>query len=100
MSGGGFVDAGFVVSRIQIEALLTGHPEIEAAYLFGSLAKNTATPDSDADLAIHTTDKLTAEAKIQLIEELAQSTGRPIDLIDLRQAGNHFWEKYYAMGFA
>jgi uncharacterized protein len=67
--------------------VINRHPDIELAYVFGSVAKGLATPDSDIDIAIKSSSPLTTETKIQLIEELAQTTGRAVDLIDLRKAG-------------
>lgn len=67
--------------------LLETCPEIRLAILFGSLAKDTATPMSDLDLAVQLDQPLTLETKIALIEALALEFGRPVDLIDLRVAG-------------
>jgi uncharacterized protein len=60
---------------------------VRLAILFGSHATGCATPRSDLDLAVQTSAPLTATAKIALIEKLAEATGLPIDLIDLRRAG-------------
>lgn len=57
------------------------------AILFGSLAGARATPQSDLDLAVLMEDLLSAETKMALIGELSQTIGRPVDLIDLRVAG-------------
>jgi uncharacterized protein len=57
------------------------------AILFGSRATGRATAHSDLDLAVQTSALLTAADKIALIEKLAQATGLPIDLIDLKLAG-------------
>jgi predicted nucleotidyltransferase len=70
-----------------ILAVLEKHPEINTAYIFGSIAKGTATPDSDLDIAVQSEKLLTTEQHISLVEDLALATGRPIDLIDLKTAG-------------
>ena len=70
-----------------IQSVLDKHTDIELAYVFGSLAKGTATPASDLDIALQTTTPLGAQEKIHFIQEFAAATGRPIDLIDLRNAG-------------
>ena len=70
-----------------ILAVLAKHPEINTAYIFGSIAKGTATPDSDLDIAVQSEKLLTTEQHISLVEDLALATGRPIDLIDLKTAG-------------
>jgi predicted nucleotidyltransferase len=66
---------------------LEKHPEINAAYVFGSVAKGSAKPDSDLDIAVQSEKPLTTEQYIALVEDLALTTGRPIDLIDLKMAG-------------
>jgi len=62
-------------------------PETRLALLFGSLAADRGRPDSDLDLAIDLGRPLGAEERIGIIEELAARIGRPVDLIDLRAAG-------------
>ena len=68
-------------------ARLTEDGDIRLALLFGSLATGRATPDSDIDLAIDTGQPLSATRRMHLIADLARLTGRPVDLIDLQQAG-------------
>ncbi|MDO8336222.1 MAG: nucleotidyltransferase domain-containing protein [Candidatus Saccharibacteria bacterium] len=70
-----------------ILAALEKHPEINTAYIFGSVAKGTARPDSDLDIAIQGDKSLTTEQHIALVGDLALATGRAIDLIDLKTAG-------------
>ncbi len=66
---------------------LAAIPEVEIAILFGSLARGLAGPSSDVDIAIAQTRPLTTDEKIKLIESLSLVTGRPVDLVDLREAG-------------
>ncbi len=61
--------------------------EIRQVILFGSVASGAAGPDSDLDIGIEAKRPLTPETRIRLIEALAMATGRPVDLIDLRTAG-------------
>ena len=70
-----------------IQQILTRHGGIRVAILFGSLAKGRATPESDLDLAVLMDAPLSAETKMVLIDDLSQAIGRPVDLIDLRVAG-------------
>ena len=70
-----------------IQQILTQHGGIRLAILFGSLAKGRATPESDLDLAVLMDAPLSAETKMVLIDDLSQAIGRPVDLIDLRVAG-------------
>jgi predicted nucleotidyltransferase len=67
--------------------VLRQYPEIELAIVYGSLALGNARSDSDLDLALVGNKPLPLELKAQLIGELALVTGRPIDLVDLRTAG-------------
>lgn len=60
---------------------------IAIAILFGSHATGRARPDSDVDLAVDVGRPLTPEQKISLIAALAERTGLPIDLVDLRTVG-------------
>jgi len=68
-------------------SFLSRHPEIRTAILFGSLASGEGRFASDIDLAMEAARELTVEEKMQLIDQLAQLTGRPVDLIDLRTVG-------------
>lgn len=70
----------------QLREVLQGFPQITLAILFGSVAKGTANAQSDLDLAVIAQKPLQAAEKIQIIEALAMSTGRPIDLVDVHAA--------------
>ena len=70
-----------------IATVLDRHPEIDVAIAFGSLASGRHRPDSDLDLAVQAPAVLDATAKMELIAELATATGRAVDLVDLRRAG-------------
>jgi predicted nucleotidyltransferase len=71
----------------RLRKVLQHHAELELAILFGSLARQAGRRHSDVDLAVSAGSRLSAEARIALIEELASATGRPVDLVDLTQAG-------------
>lgn len=70
-----------------IKQALEKHPYIRLAILFGSLAKGAAHKNSDIDLAVSADRCLTIPEKIQLIEDLAETIGRPVDLVDLFSVG-------------
>lgn len=70
-----------------ILAVLRRHPGLDTAILFGSLARGTARPDSDLDLAVAARKPLSQQAKTALIGDLALALGRPVDLIDLTRIG-------------
>ena len=72
---------------VDIRQVLNRHPQILLAVLFGSLARNTAGVESDLDLAVSADRPLETNDKMQLIEELAYLTGRPVDLVDLSTVG-------------
>jgi predicted nucleotidyltransferase len=69
---------------VQLKEVLAHFPEITFAMLFGSVALGNQRADSDLDIAVAAKKALTAHEKITLISALADSTGRPIDLIDLK----------------
>jgi predicted nucleotidyltransferase len=68
----------------QLRALLAGFPQLELALLFGSLAQDRHRTGSDIDIAVAAHRALTATEKIALVEALAERTGRPVDLVDLK----------------
>ncbi len=70
-----------------VRAVLARHPEIRLAILFGSMATGRANRDSDVDLAVARERALAADEKMALMSELAEATGRTIDLIDLHSVG-------------
>lgn len=71
----------------QVSGVIERHPAIRLVLLFGSLAKGIARYDSDVDLAVGAARPLEIGEKIELIAELAEATGRPVDLIDLSTVG-------------
>lgn len=70
-----------------IKQVLDRHPIIRLAVLFGSLAKGEAGRDSDLDLAVSADRPLECHEKMQLIAELADALGRPVDLVDIFTVG-------------
>jgi len=77
------------MSSIESEIILVlgQHPEIRLAILFGSMAAGDGRPGSDLDLAIDAGAELGVAEKIALMEQFADVTGRPVDLVDLRTVG-------------
>lgn len=59
---------------------------IKLVILYGSIAENRETSDSDLDLGIAGDKLIPSDLKIEIIEELAAEIERPIDLIDLQSA--------------
>lgn len=82
----------------QIAPVIARHASVSIAILFGSTATGHARPDSDLDVAIATVTPLTAEARIALIEDLALTFGRPVDLIDLDRAHSPLLHRIFTQG--
>jgi len=64
--------------------VLRGFPALKSVVIFGSVAKGQHHAASDLDIAVGADRALTATEKINIISALAQRTGRPVDLVDLR----------------
>jgi predicted nucleotidyltransferase len=64
-------------------------PGVIAVYVFGSVARGTARPDSDVDVAVlfeRTPPERLTGPRFTLEGELEQALGRPVDLIVLNGA--------------
>ena len=70
----------------QLFAALEKRGDVRLAYLFGSLARGTARPDSDVDVALSLGRPMTTAEKIDLIGSIGALLGRPVDLIDMEIA--------------
>lgn len=68
----------------RLRDVLARFPALVLALLFGSVAQGRQRADSDLDIAVAAKQALTVTEKMTLIEALAECTGRPIDLIDLK----------------
>lgn len=60
---------------------------LELAFVFGSFATGRARDTSDIDVAVRGRQPLTPAAKLALVGDLAEATGRAVDLVDLRKTG-------------
>jgi uncharacterized protein len=81
-----------------ITEVMTRHPSVILAIVFGSMAKDRARNDSDLDIAVATATPLTAQTHIAIIEDLALAVGRPVDLIDLDQTHNPLLRQIFTNG--
>jgi len=70
-----------------LRAVLLNFPEIRVAFLFGSMARNQAGFASDLDLGVAAGQLLDIDRRMAITTALAQAVRRPIDLIDLGEAG-------------
>ncbi len=75
---------GFCYIDKQLQAVLTRFPQLVLALVFGSVAEGRQRPDSDLDIAVAAKQALTTVEKMDIIAALAEQTGRPVDLIDLK----------------
>lgn len=71
----------------RIQSTLQRHSGLELALVFGSVARGMARDDSDLDIGVQAARVLSACQKMDLIGDLAEALGRPVDLIDLRTVG-------------
>lgn len=62
-------------------------PGVRLALLFGSAAKGSLGPESDVDLALLCQRPLTAEQRMKVVGDVAECTGRAVDLVDLATVG-------------
>lgn len=69
---------------VQLVDVLARFPSVVLAVLFGSTALGRQRADSYLDIAVAAHQALTAAEKMAFIEALAERTGRPVDLIDLK----------------
>jgi uncharacterized protein len=71
----------------ELTDFLERQTDIRLAILFGSAASNRLQPNSDVDVAVLAEKPLSAERKVELMGSIALLSGRPVDLVDLRRAG-------------
>ncbi len=69
-----------------IRRVLSAHPEIELAYLFGSRANGTARSASDVDIGVSADTPDLSGLKLALLEELALAGCEKADLTFFQQA--------------
>lgn len=82
----------------KIARQLARHPAVELCVLFGSLAADRATSDSDLDLGVAADHPLDVDLKTVLIAELVQLLGRPVDLVDLQTASGVILQQVLVKG--
>ena len=70
----------------QLTRFLTRYPQLKLAILFGSMAEERATPDSDIDLGLLSDAPLSSSVKLELMEAIGAEFGRPVDIVDLYYA--------------
>jgi predicted nucleotidyltransferase len=66
-----------------LRKLLAARDEVALAVVFGSVAKGSARPSSDLDLALLPTGAFSLEDEARLVPDLERATGREVDLVRL-----------------
>lgn len=88
-SGVAFLDRGAALAGIQraVAALVARRDDVREVWLFGSLARGSATPRSDADLLIVVDeDARRPMDRLPGFAPFLEGLGRPADLIVLTEA--------------
>ncbi len=70
------------------DAVLASLPHAWAIYAFGSFARGDESSQSDLDLAVLLPPEQTIVDLLGVIAGVAARTGRDVDLVDLRRAGD------------
>jgi len=76
--------------NIIIDTLKSNIPKLKAIYIFGSFASESATDNSDVDIAYLSDESLSNVERWELSAELARFLRRDVDLVDLRGANTIF----------
>ena len=82
----------------RLAALLKQQGGVRLAYLFGSQARNTATRESDIDVAVSLGQPMAAADKARLTSEIGAAFGRPVDLIDIESANGWILGRVFREG--
>jgi predicted nucleotidyltransferase len=85
-------------STEKLTQVMENHPQILLCILFGSVAEQRATFNSDLDVAVAGKNPLGVDEKQTLIEELALEFGRPVDLIDLQTTAGELLHQILTKG--
>lgn len=70
-----------------VRSVLASSEDIELGLVFGSFAQGRETSRSDIDVGVAASRPMTAIQRMNLLDALADATGRTVDLVDLRLAG-------------
>lgn len=68
----------------QIKDVLANFPAVVIAVIFGSMASGQQAAESDLDIAVAARQALSTDERMALVSALAERTGRPVDLVDLK----------------
>ncbi len=77
-----------VAPALILRELQSVFPELSAAYLFGSAARDELSSDSDLDIAVDVGQPMPATVRWDAAQKLAAVFSRDVDLIDFRVASD------------
>lgn len=69
-----------------VATVLAFASDVQAIYLYGSMARGDGRQDSDVDIALMRLAPVDAALALQLRTELGAKLGRDVDILDLRRA--------------
>ncbi len=72
--------------NLSIEIIKEGFPNVVGIWLFGSVAAQTASANSDIDLAVLLPQKANSIELWKCAQKIASKLGKEVDLIDLLEA--------------
>ena len=82
----------------KIRKILSDQVEIKYATVFGSLAKDRLTTESDIDIAVAGEKPLSVEFLVRLIDTLNADLAIPVDLIDLQTVSGSILQQALCTG--
>lgn len=82
----------------KILAIIADYPEILFCSIYGSLAKNKLTGNSDIDIAIAGKSPIPTETLVELSIEISDACHREIDLVDLQVKSGVLLQKVLCEG--
>lgn len=82
----------------KLREVLIRHQDIKLCILFGSIAKDKSSSDSDLDIAVAAEQPLSADEFLELSEALSAATNHKIDLLDLMTASGEILRQALSTG--
>lgn len=68
---------------VRLRSVFDLHPEVKQGIVFGSLISGKVHPGSDLDIAVVWNGPVDPDKKLKLIKDLARTSGRPVDLVEI-----------------
>lgn len=82
----------------QIIEVILKKIDVDFIILFGSFAKEMQRESSDLDIAFFSQQRISAYDRFLLASELAEATGREVDLVDIRNLDTVFTMQIFSQG--